>query len=152
MTTSKHFPNIETFLSQHYGVEGFPLGYVVQHSFAAAHWSEELALHCMSTCVTLKFFNFHETDFYYFKFADIVLYEDTVHLISTDKCIQNQCETDGCSHHRRMIFKRDDELCLPWPELLLSVLLGTYNSSLRAARVSRVDGKVILPAWVSSLD
>ena len=34
---SKHFHDFETYLSQYYGVEGFPLNYIVRMSLASAH-------------------------------------------------------------------------------------------------------------------
>ena len=35
----KHFQNVETYLSQHYRVEGFPLDWVVQSTLPAIGWS-----------------------------------------------------------------------------------------------------------------
>lgn len=40
ITISKHFNDFETYLSQRYGVEGFPLDYVVRTILASASWGD----------------------------------------------------------------------------------------------------------------
>jgi hypothetical protein len=41
---SKHFRDFETYLSQHYGVEGFPLDWVVQTNFGPVFWADMTTL------------------------------------------------------------------------------------------------------------
>ena len=41
---SKHFQDFETYLSQHYGVEGFPLDWVVQTNLRPMFWADLMML------------------------------------------------------------------------------------------------------------
>ena len=43
ITIFKHFRDFETYLSQCYGVEGFPLDYDVKTRLASAHWGDSEA-------------------------------------------------------------------------------------------------------------
>lgn len=67
MTTSKHFRNFKTYLSQRYGVEGFPLDYMVRLMLAATDWS--LFALCDQCCpgqgeLMPDFFWFKESDYH----------------------------------------------------------------------------------------
>ena len=46
---SKHFRDFETYLSQHYGGEGFPLDYVVHPKLAVPAWVDT-----MNPCTTSR--------------------------------------------------------------------------------------------------
>ncbi len=51
---SKHFHNFETHLSQHYGVKGFPLDWVVQSKLPTSCWSMVKTMHAQSKGKKLK--------------------------------------------------------------------------------------------------
>jgi len=84
MTMLKHFRDFETCLSQGYGVEGFPLDYVVRPPLAATDWGlfvlRELC-HPGQGELMPDFFQFEESDYHCRQMAPIVdpMYENTVH-------------------------------------------------------------------------
>jgi hypothetical protein len=46
---SKHFRVFETYLSQHYGVEGFPLDWIVRSSLRPVYWSNVMMLNAQQS-------------------------------------------------------------------------------------------------------
>ena len=59
---SKHFRDFETYLSQHYGVEGFPLDWVVRPNLHPMFWANLTTLQAKQLSLRPDFFKFEETD------------------------------------------------------------------------------------------
>ena len=59
---SKHFRDFETYLSQHYGVEGFPIDWVVGSTLPAIRWTSVETAHAQSEGKKPNFFRLEETD------------------------------------------------------------------------------------------
>jgi len=59
---SKHFRDFETYLSQHYGVEGFPLDWVVRPNLRPVFWVDLTAAEAERLGQSPDFFKFKETD------------------------------------------------------------------------------------------
>jgi hypothetical protein len=83
-TMSKRFRDFEMYLSQHYGVKGFPLDWVVRLNLPVVTWSS-----IMSACVQSEgkkpdFFCFQETNYMCCNFTHIVPCNAAAHLVCND--------------------------------------------------------------------
>ena len=107
---SKHFRDFETYLSQHYGVEGFPLDWVVRSKLRPVYWSEVTTLNAQQRGLRPDFFKFEETDHICRSHAPIVSFQDHQHLKCNDEKIIAEWETGSRSHRRSDVFRRDDAI------------------------------------------
>jgi hypothetical protein len=73
---SKHFRDFETYLSQHYGVEGVHLDWVVPSRLPAIPWSMVETGRALSKGKTPNFFHLKETDYICRTFTSIVPWND----------------------------------------------------------------------------
>ena len=107
---SKHFRDFETYLSQHYGVEGFPLDWVVRPSIKPAYWAdfhiEDEEPHGQRP----DFFKFEETDHLCRIHAPIVPFDDAHHLRCSDEKILAVWESGARATCRSDVFRRDDAI------------------------------------------
>jgi hypothetical protein len=109
---SKHFRDFETFLSQHYGVDGFPLDWVVRPNLPAITWGSVTTPRAQSEGKKPDFFCFQETNYICRNFMHIVPRNDTVHLVCDDPRVRAEWENGSCSSHRSDTFHQDDAIVL----------------------------------------
>ena len=69
---SKHFRDFETYLSQHYGGESFPLDWVMHLAMSAICWITVETVHVQSKGKKPDFFCLKETDYICWFFMSIV--------------------------------------------------------------------------------
>jgi hypothetical protein len=81
---SKHFRDFETYLSQHYGVEGFRLDWVVRPTLPAPRWSTLETARAQSKGKKPDFFKFEMAEYYCRNFTSIVPDNDEIHLRCDD--------------------------------------------------------------------
>jgi hypothetical protein len=105
---SKHFWDFETYLSQHYGVEGFPLDWVVRQTLPTITWRSITTAHAQSKGKKPDFFCFQETDYMCRNFTHIVPYNNAAHLVYGDPKVHAEWENSSCSSRRNDTFDRDD--------------------------------------------
>ncbi|KAL3786440.1 hypothetical protein HJC23_011021 [Cyclotella cryptica] len=106
----KHFRDFETYLSQHYGVEGFPLDWVVCPKIQPVFWSEVSTLNTEQRGMKLNFFVFEESNHRCPTMAPIVSWEDGIHLKSSDPKVHAEWESESRSHRRSDVFRRDNAI------------------------------------------
>ena len=94
---SKHFRDFETYLSQHYGVEGFPLDWVVRSRLPAIRWSTVETARARSEGKKPDFFRLEETDYICRNFMNIVPQNDEVHLQCDDPKVKADWENGNRS-------------------------------------------------------
>jgi hypothetical protein len=107
---SKHFRVFETYLSQHYGVEGFPLDWVVRSSLRPVYWSNVITLNAQQRGLRPDFFKFEETDHQCRIHAPIVSIEDQHHLKCDDEKVIAEWESGSRADRRSDVFRRDDAI------------------------------------------
>jgi hypothetical protein len=90
---SKHFRVFETYLSQHYGVLGFPLDWVVRSSLRPVYWSRVITLNAQQRGLRPNFFKFEETDLQCRIHAPIVSIDDQHHLKCNDEKVIAEWES-----------------------------------------------------------
>ena len=112
VTMSKHFRDFETYLSQHYGVEGFPLDYVVRSSLARVSWGdfETPRPRPGGKEPMPDFFKFEESDYQCRRLAPILdpEYEGTVR--SAAPPLVAEYEAGKYADRRSHSFRRDDAI------------------------------------------
>ena len=113
VTMSKHFRDFETYLSQRYGVEGFPLDYVVRPTLAAIDWGSFVPREqCRPGQGELMpdFFRFEESDYHCRRMAPIAdpLYENTVR--GANESLLAEYESGKYADRRSDSFRRDDAI------------------------------------------
>jgi len=123
-TMSKHFRDFETFLSQHYGVDGFPLNWVVRLNLPAITWGSVMTPHVQSEGKKPDFVCFPETDYICRNFTHIVPCNDDVHLVCDDLRVCVEWENGSCSSRRSDTFHRDDFIVsqLAWVAVVRTLL------------------------------
>jgi hypothetical protein len=109
---SKHFRNFETYLSQHYGVEGFPLDWVVRLRLPAIRWSTVETARAQSKGKKPDFFCLEETDYICRNFTSIVPQNDEIHLRCDDPKVKADWENRNRSMRRSDTFRCDDSIVL----------------------------------------
>ena len=109
---SKHFRDFETYLSQHYGVEGFPLDWVVRPKLPSVSWSTVETSRAMSEGKKPSFFRLEETDYMCRKFTHIVPLNDEINLRVDDPKVRADWENGNRSMRRSATFRRDDAIVL----------------------------------------
>ena len=141
---SKHSGDFETYLSQHYGVDGFPLDWVVQPNLPAITWGSVMTPQAQSEGKKPDFFCFQETDYICRNFTHIVARNDAVHLVCNDPRVHAEWEKGSCLSRRSNTVHRDDAMFFSWHESLL--LTPSRRSTLpqRRVRLCRAVGKRIL--------
>jgi hypothetical protein len=107
---SKHFCDFETYSSQHYGVEGFPLDYVVCRKLVTIYWADTMNSRCYSPSIGLSFFKLDGTDWYCCMFVEIIPWDDTHHLKTNDEKVLAQWGSDIYVHCRCDVFKHDNTI------------------------------------------
>ena len=107
---SKHFRDFETYLSQHYGVEGFPLDWVVRSQLRPVYWSDVMTLSAQQRGNRPDFFAFEETDHRCRTMAPIVPWEESQHLKCNDPKVTAEWEAGNRSNRRSDVFRRDDAI------------------------------------------
>jgi hypothetical protein len=80
----KHFRDFETYLSQHYGVEGFPLDWVVRTNLRPEFWADMMTLQAEQRGLCPDFFKFEERDHQCRVHAPIVQHNEAHHLHCSD--------------------------------------------------------------------
>ena len=120
ITMPNYFCDFETFLSQSYGVEGFPLDYVVQQTLTATSWGDFIP---QEQCcpwqgeLMLDFFQFEESNYHCCRMAPFVdpTYEDMVRNTPEDILLLSMSPASmqtGASTHSIVMMP----LFLPWLE------------------------------------
>ncbi len=111
---SKHFQDFETYLSQHCGVEGFPLhlDWVVQLSLPAIHCSTVETVHAESEDKNLDFFKFEEADYMCWYFTSIVPANDEIHIWCDDPKVRADWENGIHSACQSNTFRCNDAIVL----------------------------------------
>ncbi len=107
---SKHFRVFETYLSHHFGVEGFPLDWVVRPSLRPVFWSELTDRRADAEGRRPDFFKLEMCDYYCRTVAPIVPFEEAHHLRCSDEKVIAQWESGNRSTHRSDVFRRDDAI------------------------------------------
>jgi hypothetical protein len=97
-------------LSQHYGVDGFPLEYVKSLKLAVVQWAISIDHHDPNTCNCPDFFNVDDTDYQCHRFAKIAPLLDTHNLRITDEKFIAQWESGCCANHPSDTFWCDDAI------------------------------------------
>jgi hypothetical protein len=111
-TMSKHFWDFETLLSQHYGVERFPLDWVVRPNLPVISWGSIMNACAHNEGRKPDFFCFQETDYMCHNFKHIVPCKDPMHLVCDDPKVHVEWEIGACSGHRSKTFHQDDAIVL----------------------------------------
>ncbi len=109
---SKHIHDFESYLSAHYGVEDFPLDYVVQTNLAQLP-GHRLSLQNLRGNVHNSFPDFFQVDKTNFRshhFAQIVLDQDNYHIQTNNPTMLAQWETGNKSKTWTDRFCCDDEI------------------------------------------
>ena len=107
---SKHFRDFETYLSQHYGVEGFPLDWVVRPNLKPVFWVDLTSLQAEQRGLRPDFFKFEETDHRCRVHAPIVPFDEAHHLCCSDEKVLAEWESGSRSNRRSDVFRRDDAI------------------------------------------
>lgn len=107
---SKHFRDFETYLSQHYGVEGFPLDWVVRPSLRPLFWADLNTPQAEQQGLRPDFFKFEETDHRCRVHAPIVPFDEAHHLCCSDDKVVAEWESGLRSNRRSDVFRRDDAI------------------------------------------
>ena len=103
-TMSKHFRDFEAYLSQHYGVKGFPLDLVVSPNLPAITWRSVTSALAQSEGRKLDFFCFQKTHYMCRNFMHIVPCNDAVHLVCDDPKVHAEWENGFCSSRQSDTF------------------------------------------------
>ena len=82
---SKHFRVFETYLSHHFGVEGFPLDQVVRPKLKPLFWAELTDRHADSMGLRRDFFKFEMCNYCCRAIAPIVPFKEAHHLRCSDE-------------------------------------------------------------------
>ena len=107
---SKHFRVFETYLSHHFGVEGFPLDWVIRPPLKPGFWEELTTRRAMAEGRRPDFFKLEMCDYYCRTMAPIVPFEEAHHLRCSDEKVIAQWESGNRSTHRSDVFRRDDAI------------------------------------------
>ena len=124
---SKHFRDFETYLSQHYGVEGFPLNWVVQLRLPAIRWSTVETARALSEGKKPNFFRLEETDYICRNFTSIVPQNDEIHLRCDDPKVKADWENGNRSMRRSDTFRRSDAIVLQLARAAFAGSLGEIH-------------------------
>ena len=108
----KHIRDFESYLSSHYGVEGFPLDYNVQPKLAHLPWQmmNQQNLRGNVHNPYPDFFQVEETDFNSHRFAQIVYDRDNYYVQTKNPTVLAQWETGNKSNSWTNTFRHDDEI------------------------------------------
>ena len=145
---SKHFRDFETYLSQHYGVEGFPLDWVVRPNLKPMFWVDLTSDDADRRGLHPDFFKFEETDHRCRVHAPIVPFDEAHHLRCSDDKVLAEWESDSRSHRRSDVFRRDDAIVFQlapiafadWPgEVHFIPRKGKVHESFPFKAVSQVE-------------
>lgn len=124
---SKHFRDFETYLSQHYGVEGFPLDWVVRPSIKPAYWPDPIAEGDKPRGRLPDFFKFEETDHLCRIHAPIVPFDSAHHLRCSDEKILAVWESGARATYRSDVFHCDDAIVLNLAHIAFADLPGEVH-------------------------
>jgi hypothetical protein len=107
---SKHFGDFETYLSQHYGVEGSPLDWVVRTNFRPVFWADLTTLQAEQCGLCPDFFKFEETDRQCLVHAPIIPHDECHLLRCSDDKVLAEWESGSRSYRRSYVFRHDDAI------------------------------------------
>jgi hypothetical protein len=96
---SKHFRDIETYLSQHDGVDGFPLDWVVRTNLQPVFWANLPSLQAEQCGLRPDFFKFEEMDHRCRVLASIVPDNEVHHLRCSDDKVLPKWESGLRANH-----------------------------------------------------
>jgi hypothetical protein len=97
-------------MSQHYGIEGFPLDWVVQSKLRPVYWSNVMMLNAQQRGLRPDFFKFEETDHQCRIHALIILVDDQHHLKGNDEKVIAEWESFSSTNRRSDVFRRDNAI------------------------------------------
>jgi hypothetical protein len=132
---SKHFRVFETYLSHHFGVEGFPLDWVVRPSLKPVLWSELTDERAEAEGRRPEFFKLEQCDYYCRTMAPIVPFEEAHHLRCCDEKVIAEWESGGRSTHRSDVFRRDDAIVFHLARIAFADSPGEVHFIPRKGRV-----------------
>ena len=132
---SKHFRVFETYLSHHFGVEGFPLDWVVRPSLKPLFWNELTDRRAESMGQRPDFFKFEMCDYYCRTLAPIVPFEEAHHLRCSDEKVIAEWESGNRSTHRSDVFRRDDAIVFHLARIAFADSPGEVHFIPRKGRV-----------------
>ena len=150
-TMSKHFRDFETFLSQHYRVDGFPLDWVVRPNLPAITWGLITTPRGQSKDKKPDFC-FQETDYICRNFTHIVPHNDAVHLVYDDLRVHAEWENGSRSSRQSDTFHRDDTIVFQLAWVALQTPQGRFTLPRRRASNFRAADRHILLVRASSLE
>jgi hypothetical protein len=107
---SNHFRVFETFLSWHYGVEGFPEDWIFRSSLRPVYWSNVMTLNAQQRGLRPNFFKFKETDHQCRIHAPIVPINNQHHLKCNDEKVIAEWESGLKANRRSDVLRRDDAI------------------------------------------
>jgi hypothetical protein len=107
---SKHFRVFEAYLSWDYGVEGFPLDWIVRSSLQPVYWSNVMTLNAQQRGLRPDFFQSKEMDHQCRIHAPIVPINDQHHLKCNDKKVITEWESGSKANHRSNVFHCNDAI------------------------------------------
>ena len=134
---SKHFRDFGTYLSLLYGVEGFPLDWVVRPQVRPVYWSNLTTLSAHQHGKRPNFYAFEETDHRCQTIVPIVPWDDAHHLKCNDPKV-HESGSLGTGHiAKAMSSTMMMQLSSNWLVLPLLTLQSKFTSSPRRARCNR---------------
>ena len=80
------------YLSQHYGVEGVPLDWVVRQNLPVISWDSVMTAHTQSKGRKPDFFCLEETDYMCSIFMHIIPFNDAAHLVCNNPKVRAEWE------------------------------------------------------------
>jgi hypothetical protein len=149
---SKHFRDFETYLSQHYGVKGFPLDWVVRLTLPAITWKSVMSAHTQREGKKSDFFSFQETNYMCRNFMHNVSCNDAAHPVCDNLKVRVEWENGSCSSRGLTCSTEMMPLCYNWPGSLLLTPPGRSTFPPRRAEHRKAVGRHILLASASLLE
>jgi hypothetical protein len=136
-TMSNHFRDFEMYLSQHYGVKGFPLDWVVRPNLPAITWGSVTTACTQSKGKKPDFFFCQETNYICRNFTHIVPCNDALHLVCNDPKVRAEWENGSRSSHQSDTFHRDDGIVFQLAQIAFADSPGEIH-------FTRKEGKTLL--------